>query len=193
MDTLPNKSVLVIIDVQKGFDDPRWGRRNNPQAETVMARLLAAWRASNRPVFHVQHLSVMPGSPLRPENPGSAFKDEVRPLEGEPIFQKHVNSAFIGTGLEARLRADGYDTLVIIGLTTPHCVSTTARMAGNLGFRTYVVSDATAAFGLTGADGREYSAEEVHALSLATIHNEFAEVIESRFILDAMETHSGAV
>ena len=193
MNTFPENTVLLLIDVQKGFDDPRWGHRNNPQAEAVMARLLAAWRASHRPVFHVQHLSVMPGSPLRPENPGSAFKDEVRPLEGEPIFQKHVNSAFIGTGLEARLRADGYDTLVIIGLTTPYCVSTTARMAGNLGFKTYVVSDATAAFGLTGPDGREFSAEEVHALSLATIHHEFAEVIESFVILNAMETHPGLV
>lgn len=183
MDTLPNKSVLVIIDVQKGFDDPHWGRRNNPQAETVMARLLAAWRASNRPVFHVQHLSVMPGSPLRPENPGSAFKDEVIPLQSEPVFQKHVNSAFIGTGLEEQLRTHGYDTLVIVGLTTPHCVSTTARMAGNLGFKTYVVSDATAAFGLTGPDGREFPAEEIHAVSLATIHNEFAEVVDSADIL----------
>ncbi len=193
MNTLPDNTVLIIIDVQKGFDDPRWGQRNNPQAEAVMARLLAAWRASARPVFHVQHLSVMPGSPLRPENPGSAFKDEISPLEGEPIFQKHVNSAFIGTDLEAQLRAHGYNTLVIVGLTTQHCVSTTARMAGNLGFKTYVVSDATAAFALTGPDGREFSAEEVHALSLATINNEFAEVIESRVIFNAMETHTGVV
>lgn len=183
MNTLPENTALIIIDVQKGFDDPRWGQRNNPQAEVVMARLLAAWRASHRPVFHVQHLSVMPGSPLRPENPGCAFKDEVNPLQGEPVFQKHVNSAFIGTDLETRLRAGGYDTLVIIGLTTQHCISTTARMAGNLGFKTYVVSDATAAFGLTGPDGRDYSAEEVHALSLATIHGEFAEVVDGAYIL----------
>jgi nicotinamidase-related amidase len=183
MDKLPENAVLLIIDVQKGFDNPRWGQRNNSQAEANMARLLAAWRANCRPVFHVQHLSVMPGSPLRPENPGSAFKDEVTPLEGEPVFQKHVNSAFIGTDLEARLRAGGYDTLVIAGLTTPHCISTTARMAGNLGFTTYVVSDATAAFGLTGPDGHDYSAEEVHALSLATIHGEFAEVVDAAYIL----------
>ena len=183
MDTLPNNSVLILIDVQKGFDDPRWGQRNNPQAEGNIARLLAAWRAGRRPVFHVQHLSVMPGSPLRPENPGSTFKDEVIPLEGEPVFQKHVNSAFIGTDLEAHLRAGGYDTLVIVGLTTPHCVSTTARMAGNLSFNAYVVSDATAAFDLIGPDGRVYSAEEIHSVSLATIHNEFAEVVDTSFIL----------
>lgn len=186
MKKLPSNAVLLIIDVQKGFDDPAWGQRNNPVAEANMTRLLAAWRATKRPVFHVQHLSVMPDSPLRPECPGSGIKDEVKPQGDELLFQKHVNSAFIGTDLEAQLRAHAYDTLVIIGLTTPHCVSTTARMAGNLGFQTFVISDATAAFGLTGPDGRSYSAEEVHALSLATIHGEFAQVVGTGSLLQAL-------
>jgi len=183
MNKLPRNAVLLIIDVQKGFDDPRWGQRNNPQAEHSIAGLLAAWRASRRPVFHVQHLSILPDSPLRPENPGCAFKDEVKPLAGEPVFQKHVNSAFIGTDLERVLHERNLDTLVIVGLTTPHCVSTSARMAGNLGFQVYVVSDATAAFALTGPDGRVYSAEEIHAVSLATIHNEFAQVLDCATVL----------
>lgn len=186
MDKLPDNAVLLLIDVQKGFDEPGWGQRNNPHAEANMTRLLAAWRVGGRPVFHVQHLSVMPNSPLRPDKPGCAIKDEVSPLADEPIFQKHVNSAFIGTGLEADLRSKKLDTLVIVGLTTPHCVSTSARMAGNLGFHTYVVSDATAAFGLTGPDGTAYSAETVHALSLATIHNEFAEVVDTDTALQAL-------
>jgi nicotinamidase-related amidase len=183
MEKLPENAVLLIIDVQKGFDDPLWGKRNNPDAERNMARILAAWRLSARPVFHVQHVSVMPGSPLGPKSPGCEIKDEVKPLEGEPIFQKHVNSAFIGTDLEKQLRTHNYDTLVIVGLTTQYCVSTTARMAGNMGFKTYVVSDATAAFGLTGPDGRSYSAEEIHDVSLATIHNEFAEVVATADLL----------
>jgi nicotinamidase-related amidase len=186
MDKLPKNAVLLLIDVQKGFDEPAWGQRNNPNAEENMARLLSAWRKGARPVFHVQHLSIMPNSPLRPENPGSAIKDAVKPLPGEPLFKKHVNSAFIGTDLEAQLRQNGYDTLVIVGLTTQHCVSTTARMAGNLGFKTYVVSDATAAFSVTGPDGIDYSAEQVHALSLATIHNEFAQVVDTETVLNAL-------
>jgi len=186
MDKLPANAVLLLIDVQKGFDEPVWGHRNNPGAEKNMARLLAAWRATGRPVIFVKHLSLLPDSPLNKDNPGCAIKEIVNPQAGELIIWKHVNSAFIGTDLEKELQSKGYDTLVIVGLTTQHCVSTTARMAGNLGFHTYVVSDATAAFGLTGPDGINYSAETVHALSLATIHNEFAHVMDTAAILTVL-------
>ncbi len=186
MKTLPQNSVLLIIDVQKGFDDPVWGNRNNPHAEQNIARLLEAWRKSNRPVFHVQHLSLFPNSPLHASHPGSAIKEAVMPHEGEYLFQKHVNSAFIGTDLEHQLRAHGYETLVIVGLTTPHCISTTARMAGNLGFQTFLVADAVAAFDLIGHDGRKYTAEEIHNVSLATLNEEFATVIETETLLFAL-------
>ena len=186
MDKLPTNAVLLLIDVQQGFDEPVWGERNNPGAEGNMAALLSAWRATNRPVIFVKHLSLLPDSPLNKDNPGCAIKEIVKPNAGELIVWKHVNSAFIGTDLEEELRRKGYDTLVIVGLTTQHCVSTTARMAGNLGFHTYVVSDATAAFGLTGPDGVDYSAETVHALSLATIHNEFAQVMDTETMLKAL-------
>jgi nicotinamidase-related amidase len=186
METLPQNAVLLIIDVQQGLDEPTWGNRNNPQAEENIVRLLAAWRKTNRPVFHVQHLSLSPSSPLRAAHPGHAIKEAVKPQEGELLFQKHVNSAFIGTDLEQQLRERGYDTLVIVGLTTPHCVSTTTRMAGNLGFRTYIVSDATAAFDMVGHDGRHYTAAEIHAVSLATLKDEFATVVETETVLDAL-------
>lgn len=180
---LDKNAALIIIDVQRGFDDPQWGRRNNPEAEANIARLLQAWRESGRPVYHVQHLSREPGSPLRPESPGCDFKDEVRPLDGEPIVQKHVNSAFIGTDLEDQLRRSGIDTVVITGLTTNHCVSTTTRMAGNLGFNTYVVGDAAATFDRLGPDGRLFPAEQVHDVSLASLHEEFATVTTTADVL----------
>jgi len=151
-----------------------------------MTRLLAAWRRSTRPVFHVQHLSLEPNSPLRPDHPGHEIMDCVKPQNGELLFQKHVNSAFIGTDLEQQLREHGYDTLAIIGLTTAHCVSTTTRMAGNLGFRALVVSDATAAFDMVGHDGRLYLAEEIHAVSLAALNGEFATVVETETLLHAL-------
>jgi nicotinamidase-related amidase len=181
--SLPSNTALIIIDVQQGFRDPVWGKRNNPQAETNIAALLAAWRSSERPLFHIQHLSLEPQSPLRANIPGSDFQEMVQPKPGEPVIQKHVNSAFIGTDLEARLRQNNIDTLVIVGLTTDHCVSTTTRMAGNLGFQTYIVADATATFERTGYDGTWYSAEDIHAISLASLHKEFATVVSTQDIL----------
>ena len=143
---LPHHAALIIIDVEKGFDDQKWGTRNNPGAEERIATLLAVWRRTGRPVFHIQHLSNSESSPLNPRNPGCEIKEIVRPLEDEPVFQKRVNSAFIGTDLENTLCRRGIQTLVIVGLTTPHCISTTARMVANLGFEVYMASDAIAAF-----------------------------------------------
>lgn len=184
---LPSDAVLLLIDVQQGFDEPNyWGPRNNPGAEHNMARLLAAWRASGRPVYHVQHLSVLPQSPLHPDKPGVAHKPEVAPRPGEPLIQKQANSAFVGTDLEQQLRDNNYDTLVIVGLTTPHCVSTTTRMAGNLGFNTYLVADATAAFALTDHKGETYPAEAIHNHELAALHEEFATVVETEEVLKAL-------
>ncbi|CAN5741105.1 cysteine hydrolase family protein [soil metagenome] len=180
---LDGRAALLLVDVQEGLDDPTLGERNNPGAEERAATLLAAWREAGRPVVHVRHLSEEPGSPLRPGQPGVEIKEIVRPAPGEPVVEKSVNSAFIGTGLEERLRADGIETLIIAGLTTDHCVSTTARMAGNLGFETYVVSDAIATFDRVGPGGGSFPAEQVHEVSLASLHGEFATVANSREIL----------
>jgi nicotinamidase-related amidase len=165
---------LLLVDVQQGLDHPRWGVRNNPQAEQRIADLLAAWRAAGRPVIHVQHLSVEPESPLREDAPGHLFKAEAAPRDGEPVFQKHVNSAFIGTDLESHLRSNGIQELVVAGITTDHCVSTTVRMARNLGFKVTLVEDATATFERRGVDGTLYSADLMHNVELASLHGEFA-------------------
>jgi len=87
--SLSSGTALLLIDVQQGFDDPRWGARNNPDAERRIADLLAAWRATGRPVIHAQHQSLEPRSPLREGTPGHAFKAEALPRAGEPVFRKH--------------------------------------------------------------------------------------------------------
>lgn len=174
---LPDNAALILIDIQQGFNEPGWGQRNNPQLEANVATLLSAWRTQRRPIIHVQHMSQEPDSPLRPERPGNAFKPEAMPLADELVVRKQVNSAFIGTQLEEWLRREGISTVVLIGLTTDHCVSTTARMAGNLGFQTYVVADAVATFDRTDHAGVYYTAAQMHATALASLNNEFATVV----------------
>ena len=184
MTELPKDAVLITIDVQKGMDVYRdTYHRNNPDLERNIARLQDAWRKSGRPLIHVQHLSTLAQSPLRPGQPGVEIKDEVRPVAGEPVVQKSVNSAFIGTSLEADLRRRGITTLVMVGLQTNMCVSTTARMAGNLGFTTYVISDATATFDNKGPDGKNYPAQLLHDVALADLNGEFATVVDTATIL----------
>jgi nicotinamidase-related amidase len=186
MNAPPGAETLIVIDVQKGFDDPFWGRRNNPDAEENVRRLLDAWRRAARPVIHVRHDSRSPGSPLRPGLPGNDLKDAARPLPGEPVVSKSVNSAFIGTDLEERLRKSGCAEVVLAGLTTNHCVSTTARMAANLGFAVRVVSDATATFDMRSPFGRRVPAEEMHEVGLAELDGEFARVVDTRTAISAL-------
>ena len=181
--TKPQKNALLIIDVQKGLDDPRLGQRNNPFAETNIAKLLTIWREQDLPIIHIQHCSVEPDSPLRPELPGNDFKDEAMPLPGEPVFTKNVNSAFVGTGLEGYLRGENIDHLIIVGLTTDHCVSASTRMASDLGFDVSLMADATATHERTGYDGTLYTADEMHQINLASLNGEFCRVIEMDDIL----------
>jgi nicotinamidase-related amidase len=182
------KTALLVIDVQKGLDDPSLGKRNNLEAEANMARLIAAWREGARPLIHIRHNSTQTNSPLRPELPGNAFKDEVRPLPGEKQFTKTVNSAFIGPGLTEYLHEQGIDSLVVVGLTTDHCVSTSVRMAANLGFDVTLVADATATHERVGYDGILYSAEEIHKINLVSLDGEFCTVRSTEAVLREVET-----
>jgi len=177
------KIALLVIDVQKGFDDPSWGKRNNPDAESNIALLLSEWRKHELPIIHIQHCSVEPNSPLRPGQPGYEFKDEARPQDGERQFTKIVNSAFIGTDLEKYLQEHDISSLVIVGLTTDHCVSTSTRMAANLGFNVTLISDATATFDREGYDGALHSADDIHKINLVSLNGEFCIVRSTEEVL----------
>lgn len=182
---LAAKAALIVVDVQNGFDVPGWGARNNPDAEAKVALLLAHWRHTGRPIHHVHHHSKTADGKFRPGTHGATVKVEAAPMVGEPVYIKQVNSAFIGTRLEQDLREAGVGTVVVAGLTTNHCVSTTVRMASNLGFETFVVCDATAAFERAALDGSMRPAAEVHASALSDLAGEFATVAETAEVIAA--------
>lgn len=176
---LPPDAVLLLIDLQRAIDHPDWGERNNPGAEANVIALLAAWRGTGRPVYHVRHDSVEPQSHYRPGQPGHDFKPEAQPLSGETVVAKRTNSAFIGTGLEAMLHGAGQSVLVVAGVITNNSVEATVRMAGNLGFTTFLVEDACFTFARTDWAGTPRTADDVHAMTLANLDGEYCTVVRT--------------
>ena len=191
------ETALLLVDVQDGVDDLVYyggptGRRNNPDAETTMLRLLAKWRAQGRPVAFTIHDSREAGSPLRSDGPGGKLKHGFEPAYGDIAVTKDVNSGFIGTNLELELRRHGIDRLVVAGFFTNMCVETTVRMAGNLGFDTYLVADGCACTNRVAPDGTDYDPELVHATTVANLHGEFCTALgvdEALALLDADAPH----
>lgn len=179
------KTALLIIDVQEAFNErvAAGERRNNPEAEENISRLLAGFRQAAWPIFHIRHASTDPSSPFRPERTGFAVQEFAREQAGESVINKNVNSSFIGTHLEADLRGTGISRLVICGATTNHCVETTTRMAGNLGFEALLVQDACWAFDHIGYNNVAHSAEDIHAMTLSNLDGEFASIVNTDDVL----------
>ena len=176
---------LLVVDPQQAFDDPSWGRRDNPAAEDNIAALITAWRARGQPIVFVRHDSVAPASLLRPELPGNAFLPAVH---GEPdlLVVKSVNSAFLGEpDLDAWLRERDIDAVAICGISTNHCCETTARMAGNLGYDVKFVLDATVAFDREDLDGEIIPAATIRRVTAANLNGEFAEVVDTATMVGA--------
>jgi nicotinamidase-related amidase len=174
---------LVIIDMQQGMAMPSAGSRNNPNAERNIAALLAAWRKADATLVHVRHISRTVGSPFWPGQPGVEFQELLAPLPSEHVVEKNVPDALISTGLERWLRVRSITKLVIVGVSTNNSVEATARTAGNLGFETRVVSDATFAFEKVDYSGIKRTAEEVHAMALANLDGEYATIISTEHML----------
>jgi nicotinamidase-related amidase len=183
---ITDRPALILIDIQKGFDEQDYwgGQRNNPDAETNAHKLLNFWRNRKLPVFHVKHSSVNPASPLAAGKAGHEIKNEVNPATGEPVTTKNVHSAFIGTDLKQQLENASIQKIVIAGLTTDHCISTTVRMGSDLGFDTYLVYDATATFPKKGIGGKLYPAQLVHDTAIASLIGEFTTVVATQELLD---------
>lgn len=175
---LNERAALIVIDVQRGFDDTEfWGRRNNPVSEENIAALLAHWRHQNWPVVFVQHASADSDSPLHPDHPGHEFQEVIT---GTPdlLVVKSVNSSFHGSpDLHAWLQQNQIDTAVICGITTNHCCETTARVGGNLGYQVYFALDATHTFDRTSPGGEIIPADLLSEVTATNLHGEFATVV----------------
>ena len=188
-------TALLLIDCQVGVDvRQHWGgptgRRNNPDAESHMLRLLSGWRERGLPVAFTRHDSREAASPLKLSLPTGAQKPGFEPRADEIVVVKDVNSGFIGTSLEIDLRRRRVQRLVAVGFFTNFCVETTVRMAGNLGFDTYLVPDACAASNRIGPDGVDHDPEAVHAMSVANLHGEFCTALSPGDALSLLDADS---
>ena len=179
---------LLLVDIQKAFSEKDYPGliRNNEHAEFICGKILKKWRTLDLPIIHVRHSSTNPESKLHKSRPGFEFNDYVTPLETEMVLTKEVNSAFIGTNLENILIKSQIDTLVIVGMTTNHCISTTVRMSGNLGFDTYLISDSTACYNTKGMNGEIIDCNTIYNSALASLQEEFATVIDSKELFDIL-------
>jgi nicotinamidase-related amidase len=174
---------LIIIDMQRGIADPALGRRNNPEAEDNIARLLYAWRDARQPIVHVRHISRSPRSVFWPGQEGAEFQDLFQPRAEEHVVEKNVPDAFINTALERWLRVRHIDDVAIVGVITNNSIEATARTSGNLGFRTLVVADATYTFDKHDYNGVLRPAADVHAMSLANLQEEYATIVRTEQVL----------
>lgn len=187
-DFIKKNPALILVDIQKAFLEKDYPGliRNNEHAEFICGKILKKWRTLDLPIIHVRHSSTNPESKLHKSRPGFEFNDYVTPLETEMVLTKEVNSAFIGTNLENILIKSHIDTLVIVGMTTNHCISTTVRMSGNLGFDTYLISDSTACYNTKGLNGEIIDCNTIYNSSLASLQEEFATVIDSKELFDIL-------
>ena len=144
-----------------------------------MRALLGAFRRHDFPVAFTRHDSREDASPLKLLLAGGAQLDGLETADGDIVVAKDVNSAFVGTSMEVRLRRAGIDRLVVAGFFTNFCVETSVRMAGNLGFDVYLVHDACATTNRVGPDGVDRDAELVHDVSVANLHGEFCTAIST--------------
>ncbi len=188
-----SETALLLIDVQVGVDDlSHWGgvngRRNNPDAERVMLDLLSAWRLKELPIAFTRHDSVEEKSPLKLHLPSGDLKPGFSIDDGDISVVKNVNSGFVGTSLHEEFGSRGITRLVVVGFFTNMCVETTVRMAGNMGYDTYLVAEGCATTNRVGPDGVDYDPQEVHDMTVANLHGEFCTSLSASDALDLVST-----
>ena len=177
-------TALVIVDIQNDyFPEGKMSLVGPIEAAQQAARLLDRFRATQRPIIHIQHIAVRPGATFfLPGTPGADFHSNVQPLPGETIVQKNFPNSFRDTPLLDVLREQRVNRLIICGMQTNMCIDATTRAAADYGFECLVAADACAARNLT-FDGLTVPAEQVHHAFLAALNGSYAKVLKVDQIL----------
>ncbi|MEL6503216.1 MAG: cysteine hydrolase family protein [Pseudomonadota bacterium] len=181
-------ATLLMMDWQVATNDPSLPERGQHNAEALAEKLLAHWREMGGPIIHIRHDSMNPASPYAPDKPGNAFMKSLAPLSHETVVEKRTHNAFIGTDLMEALEEYGTSDLVVCGAHLEYCVESTVRMAGNLGFMVYLAGDACVAMAKLDAQGKKWTADEVHALTLAVLDGEYAKVVDAEELAGTGDT-----
>lgn len=179
---------LIIIDMQRGMLPKNTGPRNNAGAEDNIALLLAAWRERDLPVVHVRHMARRPGGSFWPGSENCEFQPRFEPLPGEHRLEKNVNDAFANSGLERWLRVRDITRLVVIGVSTNNSVEATVRAAFCLGFEVTLPGDACYTYDKVDILGVSRPAEQWHVMALSNLHDEYAMVMSTEAVLEALST-----
>ena len=195
----PARTALAVIDIQVDFAAPDGAMAkvgcDFSDVETVIDRaqeLIAAGRAAGATVMfarvvttadadaaNLKALYRRKGYPedalgvCRAGTPGADYY-RVTPEPGDIEVEKPLFSSFVGTDLEAQLRARGIDTLVFVGLTTDCCVDCTARDAFHRGFHVFLVEDACSAYG-----------DELHKAALTGLEKNVAMLVKTEDVAKA--------
>lgn len=177
-------AALIVIDVQREFENPIFGRRDNPEAEQNIAALAKAWAAAGRPIVRVRQSEQDSSGPFKPGTPGHEFKPEAAAIEPALDVTKEVHSAFHGTpDLHSWLAERGIEQVAICGIQTNRCCESTARVAADLAYDVIFVIDAMHTFDKAGPDGVVLPAEQLATATATSLHGYFATVVRAADLL----------
>lgn len=165
------KAVLLVVDVQRALveEEPY---RIGPVLENIQ-RLLGFARSHGIEAVYVRHDDGPEAEEMAFGSPGWQISEAVAPQEGERIFDKRFNSAFLNTGLDSYLNEKGVETLAIVGMQTELCIDATVKSAFERGYQVLIPTDANTTF-----DNEQLSAAAISRFFHYKIwKNRFAQVL----------------
>lgn len=182
------KTALIVIDIQNEYyaGDGFRGKMVIPDGRAVLAnskQLVDFAHKNHMPVYFVRHVGAKSGPLFAEGTVYAEFHQELQPTAQDTVIEKATPSAFVGTDLDARLKQQGVTTLLVVGLMTHMCVSSTARDAVPLGYSVLIAGDATATRDLDDGAGGVVDHRVLQRAALAGVADVFAEIHSTRDIL----------